>query len=101
VDAALTDYAAVQAINPSSATKLAQSGLIPQVKNWEGVLHRDRPIEMAEIRDGTSHTLLVVEDAGRPDHWIKDGPGPANTTTVCANHGASNGRVSRGAWPMC
>jgi prepilin-type processing-associated H-X9-DG protein len=36
-----------------------------------GVMIYDRPISVRDIRDGTSHTLMVSEDVGWPDgQWI-------------------------------
>ena len=60
-----------------------------------------RPSSVADVRDGCSNTMLVIEDAGRPDHWITGGQqGPANTnySGSCSNHDVVNGRVNGGAW---
>ena len=52
-----------------------------------------------DIRDGTSHTLLFTEDAGRPQHWISHGRrGPDNHVTTCGNASVLNGIVSGAAW---
>ncbi len=37
----------------------------------EGALAYDEARRFAEIRDGTSNTLMVTEMAGRPEHWIR------------------------------
>jgi prepilin-type N-terminal cleavage/methylation domain-containing protein len=38
-----------------------------------GAMMRDRITRYAEITDGTSHTILVAEDAGRPQFYNADG----------------------------
>ncbi|MEM7474956.1 MAG: DUF1559 domain-containing protein [Planctomycetota bacterium] len=50
------------------------------------------------IKDGTSNTFLLVEDVGRPQHWIKSGKGPKNSRNGCANFDVSNGLVLGAAW---
>jgi hypothetical protein len=54
-------------------------------------------VKLKEVRDGTSHTMLVVEDAGRPDHFIRTGRGPLNNDNGC-QAGVRDGVVSGGAW---
>lgn len=41
--------------------------------------------KLAAIYDGTTHTLLVAEFAGRPDHWIKGQKQPTNAGLQWAN----------------
>ncbi len=97
VEAALTDYAAAQAIHYD----VPNAGYIPPFPDEvsrRGVLFREETMRMADIRDGTSHTLVIIEDAGRPQHWLKDGPGPDSTSNGCANHDVANGRVNGGPW---
>lgn len=36
----------------------------------DGVLVQNRKTKIAEIRDGTSNTILIMEDAGRPDWFV-------------------------------
>ena len=62
---ACIDYGPVQGVNPG----LALGGLIEPVGNYQGSLPVNRMIRVAEITDGTSNTLLVAEDAGRPKLW--------------------------------
>jgi prepilin-type processing-associated H-X9-DG protein len=71
--AACGDYAGMRGV--SSA--LVVSGLIvppthgPRdlVGNYEGVFLVNTSRGIADIRDGTSNTILIGEDAGRPDLW--------------------------------
>ncbi len=51
-----------------------------------------------QITDGTSNTLLLAEDVGRPQHWIKGGIGPDNQTSGCSNFSVTNGLVLGAAW---
>jgi len=70
--AACTDYAGMGSIDPG----LEQSGLIdPCVGprdprgNLEGVFPVNAARRLAEIVDGTSHTIMIAECAGRPQLW--------------------------------
>lgn len=38
--------------------------------NRDGVLSKFIGCKVAQITDGMSHTIMVAEDAGRPDNWI-------------------------------
>ena len=49
-----------------------------------GVLFRDSHVRLTEVSDGTSNTLLITEDAGRPN--------------VFRASGTTNGRFSGGGW---
>ena len=64
-DNACTDYAAVRTVDP----ELAKRGLINPAGNYEGVLGINFMTRVADIMDGTSQTILVAEDAGRPATW--------------------------------
>jgi hypothetical protein len=65
VRAAAGDYAPD---NAYSAT-LEGLGLVDVAVNRDGVLEVNEAWSIAEIRDGTSNTSVIAEDAGRPDEW--------------------------------
>ena len=64
--AAVSDYAPDNGVDGAA---LAGLGLIQAVGNYQGVLRIDFLATMADIRDGTSNTILIAEDAGRPNTW--------------------------------
>lgn len=64
----------------------------PENPYHEGALARLRPQPFAAILDGTSSTLLVVEQAGRPDWWVRGRKQP----TIAENQASSFNWV--GAW---
>jgi prepilin-type N-terminal cleavage/methylation domain-containing protein/prepilin-type processing-associated H-X9-DG protein len=75
------DYAGIREIDPS----LGQIGLVDQASNYDGVLTLNYLARLADITDGSSQTILVTEDAGRPKLW-------------CAGKMISGTNVSGGAW---
>ncbi len=60
-----TDYAP----NNAYDSGLANAGYADVVADYNGVLQVNRAYSIPEIRDGTSNTLCISEDAGRPDAW--------------------------------
>jgi prepilin-type processing-associated H-X9-DG protein len=63
--AACGDYGPTLRIAPI----LANSGLIDQVGNYEGVLAQNCMARYADIQDGASHTIMIAECAGRDELW--------------------------------
>jgi prepilin-type N-terminal cleavage/methylation domain-containing protein/prepilin-type processing-associated H-X9-DG protein len=63
---AYSDYNATKGISST----LVIDGLVPPAPDPRGVLVRDVPTRIADILDGTSNTILIAEDAGRPDLWV-------------------------------
>ena len=55
--------------NNGFSSALVTSGLADPTPNYNGVLDVNTSLSIPEIRDGTSNTLLLSEDAGRPDEW--------------------------------
>ena len=78
----LTDYAVCGQVTTGVAGTLVQRRLIPPRPDWTGMLQPFRllpggrrryiKIRMKQITDGMSKTILLSEDAGRPDEW-RDG----------------------------
>jgi prepilin-type processing-associated H-X9-DG protein len=62
---ACLDYAVNLGVNPVLATQK----LIDPVGNYEGTLPVDKTVRLADVTDGTSNTILIVESAGRPTRW--------------------------------
>jgi prepilin-type N-terminal cleavage/methylation domain-containing protein len=65
VRAAASDYAPDNAYG----APLEGLGLVDVAVNRDGVLEVNEAWSIAEIRDGTSNTSVIAEDAGRPDRW--------------------------------
>ena len=63
--AACGDYNAVTRISPD----LIVAGLVSPTPDIRGVLVRNENTRIADITDGTSYTILLGEDAGRPQLW--------------------------------
>ncbi len=88
---AVTDYATCSSINGGSITFFGYSSattqndlwstLVPEVKVAPAVLplltsdpsfpSKKNPNRISDVIDGTSQTILMCEDAGRPEFWIK------------------------------
>ena len=82
---AVTDYATCSSINPGSITFFGYpsgvtqndlfSALAPEIRGAGSVpllgQPPRKPSTIASILDGTSKTILMCEDAGRPDLWIQ------------------------------
>jgi prepilin-type N-terminal cleavage/methylation domain-containing protein/prepilin-type processing-associated H-X9-DG protein len=69
--AACGDYAGMSGVNSGLALRglIYASGPVDVRGNYEGVFLVNTSRGIADIRDGTSHTILIGEDAGRPDLW--------------------------------
>jgi prepilin-type N-terminal cleavage/methylation domain-containing protein len=123
VSPAIADYAPLDSNNGHDvafglpAATSYQGALIPRIQGPQAILSAygvgapcDGHRKITEITDGTSNTLLISEDAGRPDHWVNgvkvgtlgnsggsgwgdlyseyglDGSGPGNTCAInCDN----------------
>ena len=93
--ASVSDYAV-----PSYITgDLVSEGSIDLNASYlEGAMPTDVKIKLRQITDGVSHTMLLVEDAGRPFHWTSNGLGPENVASGCGNVDVTDGRVLGAAW---
>ncbi len=94
VSAAITDYGPMTAVS----AQLVRVGLVPKTPNLAGVLQANKSAELREIHDGASNTIMLAEDAGRPEYWIRGGRGPTNNPPSGGNRGVSGGRVSGSGW---
>ncbi|HEY3787787.1 MAG TPA: DUF1559 domain-containing protein [Urbifossiella sp.] len=65
IDAAPSDYAP----NNEYSSLLESAGYADVAVNLNGVLQVNQTWSIPEIRDGTSNTSVIAEDAGRPDRW--------------------------------
>lgn len=93
--AAVTDYGPVNHVSQ----ELWEGQFIPQPGNAQGALRADEGTPVSEITDGTSNTLLLTEDAGRPKHYLRGRvPGPASSDPGCSNEKVLSGRVGGAAW---
>ena len=93
--AAITDYAALGSAAPAPI----QIGLVPAVPDPKAVLvETGPPSTPADVTDGFSYSVLLVEDAGRPAHWIRRARGPANRVPGGGNANVVNGRVTGAGW---
>jgi prepilin-type N-terminal cleavage/methylation domain-containing protein/prepilin-type processing-associated H-X9-DG protein len=79
--AAAGDYAPVFSIDEELNTKRE---LVQPAVNLKGILADNGKTRFTDIKDGTSHTIMIAEDAGRPDYYRAgnrqvptDGPPPS------------------------
>jgi prepilin-type N-terminal cleavage/methylation domain-containing protein len=95
--AATTDYGAPTGLGPGLKSNLGyKSGVKTQ-----GVLSpspTNPPAALGRIPDGASQTFLIGEDAGRPDFWVRTGPGPDTLPSQDGNAGVTNGQVKGAPW---
>ena len=82
----------------SIASAAFRSGLIPRVKDVRGGLQSNYCVRLAEFVDGSSNTLMITEDAGRPEFWIAQGRGPNSNNPGGGNLPVRGGRVRGGGW---
>lgn len=92
--AAVSDYAPVDGVNAA----LKSAKLVPDLNNTAGALSRNRGVNLVEIRDGPSFTLMIAEDAGRPDFYTATGERPLDNDPKCGNSAVTKGRVLGAGW---
>jgi len=66
------DYGGVREID----TRLVDLGLVDRAANYQGILTSNYLTRLADITDGASQTILVIEYAGRPKLWRAGRPVP-------------------------
>jgi prepilin-type N-terminal cleavage/methylation domain-containing protein/prepilin-type processing-associated H-X9-DG protein len=74
---ACTDYLPLRGVSPL----LADLGLVDRVTNYDGILAPNFMARHSDILDGTANTLLLSEDAGRPQQWRAGEAGPDQIIT--------------------
>jgi prepilin-type N-terminal cleavage/methylation domain-containing protein/prepilin-type processing-associated H-X9-DG protein len=65
--------------------------------NYPGVLQPNHMTRVCEIIDGTSHTILLAEDAGRPRLWRLGTSGPDQTVEGGPWAAVNNGIIAQGS----
>jgi prepilin-type N-terminal cleavage/methylation domain-containing protein/prepilin-type processing-associated H-X9-DG protein len=79
-----TDYEAIMGVQPSSINPHVGYALY-HAANRFAVMSRNSRVRLTDITDGTSHTVMVVEAAGRPTVHRNGRPYPhlANDQGIC------------------
>jgi prepilin-type N-terminal cleavage/methylation domain-containing protein/prepilin-type processing-associated H-X9-DG protein len=96
LQASVTDYFTICNIGNAFYTRHG----ITKPGNVEGLPDKQSRLTVARVSDGLSKTFLVLEDAGRPNHYIQGGkPGPADHDD--GKHSVVAGGIVNGAaWAM-
>ncbi|WP_254509380.1 DUF1559 domain-containing protein [Anatilimnocola floriformis] len=92
--AAVSDYA----IPGNVAPALYTGNGLPAAGDTRGIISGNAGTRMAEVTDGLSNTILLLEDAGRPEFWLRGKRGPASTNDGCGNADVVDGRVKGAGW---
>jgi prepilin-type N-terminal cleavage/methylation domain-containing protein/prepilin-type processing-associated H-X9-DG protein len=93
--AACIDYAPIREVDRT----LADLGLVDRVGDYRGAMPPNCMTHLSDITDGTSQTILVAEDAGRPEIWRVGRPVPDAWVGGGAWAGDRNRLVLMGATP--
>ncbi len=91
-----TDYSSINAIKPFVGTNCFKlpAGLNKNDPSIIGVLERDIPTPVTAVLDGTSNTIMIGEDAGRPDWYVQGGVFISKAT----GNGKPNKPNKEGGW---
>jgi len=66
-NAACTDYSASDGVDSSAVIGLGLDASL----NRSGLFNNDNVVRFADCTDGLTNTILVIEDAGRPEFWVR------------------------------
>jgi prepilin-type processing-associated H-X9-DG protein len=83
------DYAPTEGVDPV----LAGSG------SYQGALEENVLTRITDIKDGTTNTILLTEDAGRPRAWLAGQPGQDQVVAGCGWGGYNNSLTIQGSTP--
>jgi len=89
-NAACADYASSDGVDSSAVVGLG----LPTTLNRKGLFNNDNHIRFAEITDGLSNGLLIIEDAGRPEFWVQG----QNVGTIGVTAPSSASNATYGIW---
>lgn len=92
LSASPTDY------GPTNVVHTSPHWLVPAGTPTRGVIIGHSPGTLSQILDGTSNTIMFIEDAGRPEHWVNGRRGPDNTSNGCHNPDVKGGKVVGSPW---
>jgi prepilin-type processing-associated H-X9-DG protein len=100
VDRALVDLGLiVQPEDQAIFGTFSNGPLVWHITYYQGILVPNRMTRLSEIRDGTSNTILLTEDAGRPALWLASHKVADNKVGGGPWAGYNNGFVVRGSNP--
>jgi prepilin-type processing-associated H-X9-DG protein len=89
------DYAPTFSVDPILVTQ----GLIAPPGDFRGVLAPNEMTRIPQITDGTSNTLMLTEDAGRPRLWQAGKAGDDQTVIGGPWQAYNNGIILQGSTP--
>jgi prepilin-type processing-associated H-X9-DG protein len=93
-EAGVTDYSTPSEVSSTAAIKINRGN-----KVIRGAIVSYEHASAALIRDVLSNTLMLWEDAGRPNHYVSGRKlGPVEVDTKCENANVTSGFVFGGAW---
>lgn len=87
---ATTDYAATIGVDPRLEAVFTNASGVKEIKAGTGVLPKNKTGTFADVTDGLSNTIMLVESAGRPFVYRR---GPVLVSDKLDEH-----RVNAGGW---